>query len=247
MGRFVYLPFFVVTLIQMLGNIFFSFTFIDESSQTFQDWINMVGGLFENMGIDKNDLNTHKTILSFLTGGLLPIISLTFAHMLVKFSENQKNESSEKVNLEEKPVIVDLPELIAKKQEEDENLKYTPTKEDLDKLEQILKRYSGPEEKINDSQPVVLNDEQLKELEIILNKKQDKLNEEVKTDNTDETIESNIVENVEETIIESQPEPVNEVLNIENRNPYENEDKKKIDDETKEVSDYKILNYTKNV
>jgi hypothetical protein len=247
MGRFVYLPFFVVTLIQMLGNIFFSFTFIDESSQTFQDWINMVGGLFENMGVDKNDLNTHKTILSFLTGGLLPIISLTFAHMLVKFSENQKNEESEKVNLEEKPVIVDLPELIAKKQEEDENLKYTPTKEDLDKLEQILKRYSGPEEKINDSRPVVLNDEQLKELEIILNKKQDKLNEEVKTDNTDETIESNIVENVEETISEPQPEPVNEVLNIENRNPYENEDKKKIDDETKEVSDYKILNYTKNV
>jgi hypothetical protein len=247
MGRFVYLPFFVVTLIQMLGNIFFSFTFIDESSQTFQDWINMVGGLFENMGVDKNDLNTHKTILSFLTGGLLPIISLTFAHMLVKFSENQKNEESEKVNLEEKPVIVDLPELIAKKQEEDENLKYTPTKEDLDKLEQILKRYSGPEEKINDSQPVVLNDEQLKELEIILNKKQNKLNEEVKTDNTDETIESNIIENVEETIIESQPEPVNEVLNIENRNPYENEDKKKIDGETKEVSDYKILNYTKNV
>jgi hypothetical protein len=247
MGRFVYLPFFVVTLIQMLGNIFFSFTFIDESSQTFQDWINMVGGLFENMGVDKNDLNTHKTILSFLTGGLLPIISLTFAHMLVKFSENQKNESSEKVNLEEKPVIVDLPELIAKKQEEDENLKYTPTKEDLDKLEQILKRYSGPEEKINDSQPVVLNDEQLKELEIILNKKQNKLNEEVKTDNTDETIESNIIENVEETIIESQPELVNEVLNIENRNPYENEDKKKIDGETKEVSDYKILNYTKNV
>jgi hypothetical protein len=231
----------------MLGNIFFSFTFIDESSQTFQDWINMVGGLFENMGVDKNDLNTHKTILSFLTGGLLPIISLTFAHMLVKFSENQKNESSEKVNLEEKPVIVDLPELIAKKQEEDENLKYTPTKEDLDKLEQILKRYSGPEEKINDSQPVVLNDEQLKELEIILNKKQNKLNEEVKTDNTDETIESNIIENVEETIIESQPELVNEVLNIENRNPYENEDKKKIDGETKEVSDYKILNYTKNV
>ena len=43
--------------------IFFSFTYIDETGQTFQDWINMVGGLFESMGIEKTDLNTHKTIL----------------------------------------------------------------------------------------------------------------------------------------------------------------------------------------
>ena len=44
MGRFVYLPFIVVTIIQMLGNIFFSFTYIDETSQLFTDWINIVGG-----------------------------------------------------------------------------------------------------------------------------------------------------------------------------------------------------------
>ncbi len=90
MGRFVYFPFIIVTFIQMLGNIFFSFTYIDETSQTFQDWISMVGGLFENMGIEKTDLNSHKTVLAFLTGGLLPIISLTFAHMLVKFTEKNK-------------------------------------------------------------------------------------------------------------------------------------------------------------
>ena len=42
MGRFVYLPFLVVTLIQMIGNIFFSFTYIDETGQPFQDWVAMV-------------------------------------------------------------------------------------------------------------------------------------------------------------------------------------------------------------
>ena len=68
MGRFVYLPFFVVTLIQMIGNIFYSFSYIDETGQQFQDWVDMVGGLFENMGIEKTDLNTHKTIVAFLSG-----------------------------------------------------------------------------------------------------------------------------------------------------------------------------------
>jgi hypothetical protein len=59
MGRFVYVPFFVVTFIQMIGNIFFSFTYIDETGQSFQDWVAMVGGLFENMGIEKTDLENQ--------------------------------------------------------------------------------------------------------------------------------------------------------------------------------------------
>lgn len=252
MGRFVYLPFFVVTLIQMLGNIFFSFTFIDENSQTFQDWIAMVGGLFENMGVDKTDLNTHKTILSFLTGGLLPIISLTFAHMLVKFSENQKNElieKNEETETIEKPVIVDLPELIAKKQEEDENLKYTPTKEDLEKLENILKRYEGPEEKVNETPPVVLSDDKLKELENILSKYQNKTDEDVDVNNIENSNEDqNIEESTNSELInDTVLEPTVENLEVINITPQEIEDKKKISDETQNGSDYKVLNYTKNV
>ena len=263
MGRFVYLPFFVVTLIQMLGNIFFSFTFIDESSQTFQDWIAMVGGLFENMGVEKTDLNTHKTILSFLTGGLLPIISLTFAHMLVKFSENQKNElieKNEEVETIEKPVIVDLPELIAKKQEEDDILKYKPTKEDLDKLEKILKRYDGVEEKINDSEPVVLNEEQLKDLEMILNKYQEKFEEKEESNiekNEDKIIEIKDIESeqtksdeeiVEEIIEEThqETEVLQEPISFsETTTPNFEDDKKKIPDQNQEISNYKVLSYLK--
>ncbi|NBO22595.1 hypothetical protein EBU94_04545, partial [bacterium] len=33
MGRFIYIPFLIVTLIQMIGNIFFSFSYIDENSE----------------------------------------------------------------------------------------------------------------------------------------------------------------------------------------------------------------------
>ena len=130
----------------MIGNIFFSFTYIDETGQSFQDWVAMVGGLFENMGIERTDLNSHKTIVSFLSGGLLPIISLTFAHMLVKFSEESEKETM-MVNKElSEDEIIELSKKVGK--EEYESLKkekYTPTEEpikpteeDLIKMQEVL-------------------------------------------------------------------------------------------------------------
>ena len=185
MGRFVYLPFFIVTLIQMLGNIFFSFTYIDETGQTFQDWINMVGGLFENMGIEKTDLNTHKTLLSFLTGGLLPIISLTFAHMLVKFSENESKK-------EEKGTIEEV------KVEEEKEVKFTPTEEQIETLNSILKNYQGPTHVIPDVEPVTINEDKLSKIENILNN--------YNNGSYDEIIEE---PKIEETILEIKDEELN--------------------------------------
>jgi hypothetical protein len=250
MGRFVYLPFFIVTLIQMLGNIFFSFTFIDETSQSFQDWISMIGGLFENMGVDKTDLNTHKTILSFLTGGLLPIISLTFAHMLVKFSENEKNtDNSEKI---ENPVVVDLPELMSQKRKEDEKVKYTPTQEQLDLLEKVLtQKYKEPEQITPTDEPYNPSEEELMKLQDILGLKEDvhesKLKFNIEEEPT-ETPQENVVDEINETLPEPEPfveiiEPISEPQNIIQEEPQVIEDKKKSNPETEEISDYKVLTY----
>lgn len=90
MGKFVYVPFLIVTLIQFVGNLYFSFTYIDETSEAFKEWMNMVGGMLEPMGIDPTDVISHKRVLAFFSGGLLPLISLTFAHMLVVFTDNLK-------------------------------------------------------------------------------------------------------------------------------------------------------------
>jgi hypothetical protein len=143
MGKFIYIPFIIVTVIQMVGNIFFSFSYIDENSELFKDWISMVGGLFENIGVESTDIPSHKFILSFLTGGLLPIISLTFAHMLVKYSEQNNNEESVEEN-----GLVSLEDYEKKKQEyiktkiqEEEKLRYKPTQDDLKKFEQVLSKY----------------------------------------------------------------------------------------------------------
>jgi hypothetical protein len=165
MGRFVYVPFFIVTLIQMIGNIFFSFTYIDETGQSFQDWVNMVGGLFENMGIERTDLNSHKTILSFLSGGLLPIISLTFAHMLVKFSEQTPEEKENDIMSEE-----EFKKVLEERRRNEVNEKWTPTEEQLEIIEKILDgKYRGPEKNEIVEEPIRPTQEELDKLQEVLN------------------------------------------------------------------------------
>jgi hypothetical protein len=90
LGKFIYFPFILVTFIQFVGNLFFSFSFIEEQSELFIQWMEMAGPLFEPMGIETTDIPTHKLILALFSGGLLPIISLTFAHMLVVYSNREE-------------------------------------------------------------------------------------------------------------------------------------------------------------
>jgi hypothetical protein len=221
MGRFVYFPFIIVTFIQMLGNIFFSFTYIDETSQTFQDWISMVGGLFENMGIETTDLNSHKTVLAFLTGGLLPVISLTFAHMLVKFTEKNKE-----VEVETIPVREEIKIVFDETKKTEEPKKWEPSEEQLSQLEEILKN-NYPVKSENEHKPYQPSEEDLRKIEKVLNGYGDIVNENI--DNNDV-----IEEPVEEHIVEVKEDEIQ---------PEEVEKKNDIQFETGE--NYKVLNYLK--
>jgi hypothetical protein len=221
MGRFVYFPFIIVTFIQMLGNIFFSFTYIDETSQTFQDWIAMVGGLFENMGIETTDLNSHKTVLAFLTGGLLPVISLTFAHMLVKFTEKNKE-----VEVETIPVREEIKIVFDETKKTEEPKKWEPSEEQLSQLEEILKN-NYPVKSEVEQKPYQPSEEDLRKIEEVLNGYSDIVNENI--DNNDV-----IEEPVEEHIVEVKEDEIQ---------PEEVEKKNDIQFETGE--NYKVLNYLK--
>jgi hypothetical protein len=95
MGKKVYFPFAVVTLIQFIGNVFFAYTYIDINGQSFKDWVDLVSPLTELMGIDPTDLVGNKRFLAFFAGGMLPIISLSFLHMLVKFTEEDRLKENE--------------------------------------------------------------------------------------------------------------------------------------------------------
>ena len=88
MGKKVYFPFAIVTLIQFIGNIFFAYQYIDVNGQTFKDWVDLVDPIVSYLGVESGDPIGHKRFLALFSGGMLPLISLSFLHMLVKFEED---------------------------------------------------------------------------------------------------------------------------------------------------------------
>jgi hypothetical protein len=168
-GKFIYLPFGIVTFIQFVGNFFYSYSYINVNSQDFKDWVDMISGLLEPIGVDPTDVVAHRRILAFITGGLIPFISLTFAHMLIVYSSKLQTKEdvidpvndtvSDTVNdTVNQPVVLTEEELIefSKKagmmEAEQVEEKINPTPEDLIRLEEALKNL---EEKSKIEEPVV--------------------------------------------------------------------------------------------
>jgi hypothetical protein len=141
MGRKVYFPFFIVTLIQFLGNIFFAYQFIDLNSQSFKDWVDLVDPIVSFMGVESGDMIGHKRFLALFSGGMLPIISLSFLHMLVKFEEEEKKKNEQPQDKNTTPIynIDELSIEAGKKEAEIEEEKIKPTEDELRLLEKKLK------------------------------------------------------------------------------------------------------------
>ena len=97
----------------------------------------MVDPIVSYLGVESGDPVGHKRFLALFAGGMLPIISLSFLHMLVKFEEEEKKNGSgpqHVINIDELSIEA------GKKEAEIEKEKYTPTQEDLDRLEEELRR-----------------------------------------------------------------------------------------------------------
>jgi hypothetical protein len=90
----------IVTFIQMVGNIFYSYKEIDPNGDLFKSWIELTGPIWELMGTEPTDIIGMKRWLAFLEGGLLPIISLTSLHFFVKYEET--NEKTIDLETEER-------------------------------------------------------------------------------------------------------------------------------------------------
>ena len=130
MGAKVYFPFGIVTLIQFIGNIFFAYQYIDVTSTAFKDWVDLVDPFVSYLGVESGDPVGHKRFLALFSGGMLPIISLSFLHMLVKFEEeDKKKQPLDNVN---------IPEALIWEKPDAEKEKYTPIEDDLQKLEEEL-------------------------------------------------------------------------------------------------------------
>ena len=113
----VWFMFGIITFIQMIGNIFFSYKEIDETGELFKSWMELTGPVWEMLGSKANDVIAMKRWLAFLEGGLLPVISLTSLHFFTKYDDGKSGNEEVKEIIKEvivekeviKEVIVEVP------------------------------------------------------------------------------------------------------------------------------------------
>lgn len=97
----------LVTLIQIVGNVYFEFKEIDIASQGFKDWVELMLPFFE----DWTPLD-HRRLLAIVQGGTLPIMSLTALHFYIQFGENKDLKSENSILYSEKDNIEDAKDTI---------------------------------------------------------------------------------------------------------------------------------------
>jgi hypothetical protein len=120
----VWVMFGLITTIQMIGNIFYSYKQIDATGELFKSWVELTGPVWEMLGSKATDVIAMKRWLAFLEGGLLPIISLTSLHFFTKYDDGKSGNEEVKEVIKEvivekeviKEVIVEVPvEVIVEK------------------------------------------------------------------------------------------------------------------------------------
>lgn len=238
MGKNVYFPFIIVTILQFIGNIFFSYSYINVDSNDFKNWVELVSPLVSIVGIEPTDLIGHKRFLALFSGGMLPIISLSFLHMLIKYTERISEENKTKVEqpvVNNPQVITETEDVVEKKTEVVNDEPNQVTEETLtidvpDVIEPIVEEVIEQEEII---QPVVSNEviedesPKLKEqtrsefLEEIYNEIREEEN--TKIESISEIIEEENTEDIQEQTTEDiQEQTTEEIINEEQKNVEEN-------------------------
>jgi hypothetical protein len=209
----------------------------------------MASPLFEPMGIESTDISTHKLILALFSGGLLPIISLTFAHMLVVYS-NQNKTLTPVINIDE---ISKKAGLIEKETLKEETVNISQEK--LNELESYLNRLQeikfpkSIQTPISEPEQVVIEEKlKIEEPEIVVEEvKEPEIIEEVESIEEPEIVveevkEPEIIEEVESI---EEPEIVKEA-DDEEEIVVEDQTVEELKDKLAEDSGIKRLTYTKN-
>ena len=177
-GFSVWFVFIIVTLIQFIGNIYFSYTEIDVASKHFKDWSELTLPLFDSFS-DTSDMVAQRRLLALLEGGLLPLISLTCLHFFIKYGDRDLDtpsikevieEISEETGIKEKEVLEKIEEILEKPEVESilekdstPSLIETPVVfiEPISKTEtsEPIKEVKPQEKKpsVNSIKPIVLN------------------------------------------------------------------------------------------
>lgn len=126
----------LVTMIQIVGNVYFEFKEIDVASQGFKDWMELMLPFFD----DWTPLD-HRRLLAIVQGGTLPIMSLTALHFYIQFgetkdlkSDDSADDTKEAVDEPEKSDLKETANRVWKKVKElkEEGKLPDPTPEDIE-------------------------------------------------------------------------------------------------------------------
>lgn len=103
----IWLLFCLVTAIQIVGNVFFTYQDININDTKFLSWIELVQPWFEDWTVID-----HRRLLALIQGGTLPFMSLIALHFYIKFNENLKkdDEGALEVTKDNVPPVVPEPE-----------------------------------------------------------------------------------------------------------------------------------------
>ena len=121
----VWFMFGLVTFVQMVGNIFYSYKEIDPTGELFTSWVELTSPIFELFGTEPTDIISHKRWLAILGGGLLPVISLTSLHFFVKYEEPEKPTTNDTQIDKDLEIVslMDLETILEKEEEEKPKVK----------------------------------------------------------------------------------------------------------------------------
>jgi hypothetical protein len=113
----IWLLFALVTLIQIIGNVFFTYQDIHITSYAYTSWIELVQPWFE--GWTPTD---HRRLLALVQGGTLPFMSLIALHFYIKFNDNLSKEEDDRGDSPDTPITPEPLYLDVKESEEEESV-----------------------------------------------------------------------------------------------------------------------------
>lgn len=93
-----WLIFILITLMQMMGNTYYAFDFITGKMLSQPAWTQNWIDLFS---ISSESVPATKRILAIVSGAILPVISLTFLHMLITYISKSKSQDDDEIEYEE--------------------------------------------------------------------------------------------------------------------------------------------------
>jgi len=143
----VWFMFGLVTLIQVIGNVFYCYKEIDANGELFKSWVELTSPIWELVGTETTDVISLKRWLAFLEGGLLPIISLTSLHFFITYKK-EKTENNDYFNSRNEHLENIVDGNIKKKESEPEPVEkeiIKPDPEPEDDFELVLSAPEGKE------------------------------------------------------------------------------------------------------